>query len=340
MELNNKINFENINIAKSILLCFLMASFYVISLYLWSKQNRFNRNDPSVIKRRFISVSISYILSLLTLYLIAQQKSENQNPNFFYLHEWIGLRLEFLNCLKSIVVSIILTITLFLGPILQNIISNFLFECEIKNFEEKRINNNTRNNNENQSIVFFFFFHYIIKQTVRFFSLSSVLRMKHKMKNLTFLRNYIISPFTEEFVFRSCMLPLLIHNLNSVTTIMVTPLFFGLAHLHHIIEGFMHHESPVSSLIFQHLFQFCYTYLFGVYSSFLFLKTGNFFASFLCHSFCNFMGFPNFVELIEDFKGKSKLLIIIFYLSGFIGFVSFFFFFPKPEFFGNKIYKF
>ena len=75
-------------------------------------------------------------------------------------------------------------------------------------------------------------------------------------------RNYIISPFTEEFVFRSCMIPLVYPFLGTFNSMMVTPLFFGLAHLHHIIEGYVVNKLPLDVLIGQHLFQFSYTYLF------------------------------------------------------------------------------
>lgn len=48
MDIFKQINFENLSIYASVTACIFMASFYVISLYLWSKQNRYNRNDPSV----------------------------------------------------------------------------------------------------------------------------------------------------------------------------------------------------------------------------------------------------------------------------------------------------
>ena len=45
------------------------------------------------------------------------------------------------------------------------------------------------------------------------------------------------------------------------------------------------------------LFQFAYTTIFGMYSAFLFIKTGHFAAPFIVHAYCNFMGFPDFMEV-------------------------------------------
>lgn len=67
------------------------------------------------------------------------------------------------------------------------------------------------------------------------------------------LRAHVVAPLSEEFTFRSCMLPILLQCFNPTTAVLVCPLFFGvgmcyrnlkksiltnkfLAHFHHMIE--------------------------------------------------------------------------------------------------------
>ena len=64
---------------------------------------------------------------------------------------------------------------------------------------------------------------------------------------LEFLRNFVVGPTTEELVFRSCMLATLQFggaNLSRMTAILTTPLYFGLAHLHHAYELYRHDKTP------------------------------------------------------------------------------------------------
>ncbi len=50
-------------------------------------------------------------------------------------------------------------------------------------------------------------------------------------------RNYVVGPLTEEFAFRSCMLPLLLTDgVAPHKAVLVTPLLFGAAHMHHIYD--------------------------------------------------------------------------------------------------------
>lgn len=47
------------------------------------------------------------------------------------------------------------------------------------------------------------------------------------LTDLVFLRNHIVAPVTEEFVFRACMLPLLLQCFQPMTAVFIAPLFFG-----------------------------------------------------------------------------------------------------------------
>lgn len=46
-------------------------------------------------------------------------------------------------------------------------------------------------------------------------------------QNLLWLRNHVVAPLSEEFTFRACMMPLLLQSFSPMTSIFITPLFFG-----------------------------------------------------------------------------------------------------------------
>merc|ERR1719428_652854 len=51
------------------------------------------------------------------------------------------------------------------------------------------------------------------------------------------MRNYVLAPFTEEFVFRVCVVRLAVAgSLPKGIIIFVTPFCFGMAHAHHFFE--------------------------------------------------------------------------------------------------------
>jgi len=101
------------------------------------------------------------------------------------------------------------------------------------------------------------------------------------------LRNLVIGPLAEEWVFRVCMCPLLFGaGLSDVAIVFGSAFVFGLAHIHHVFD------ADVSWAVVA--VQFTYTSLFGAYSSYLFLRTGHLVGPLLAHSFCNSQGLPNF----------------------------------------------
>ena len=102
-------------------------------------------------------------------------------------------------------------------------------------------------------------------------------------------------------MFRSLITSLAI--LTSYTpkqTILITPLYFGVAHIHHFYESRLTYpQTPVMGTLFTSLFQFTYTTLFGWYANFVFVRTGSLYSIILIHSFCNWMGFPRLWGRVE-----------------------------------------
>lgn len=95
------------------------------------------------------------------------------------------------------------------------------------------------------------------------------------------------------------------------TTVFLSPLVFGLAHLHHFYEfRITHPQVPVMFGLLRSLMQLGYTTLFGAYATFLFLRSGSLIAVFVVHAFCNCMGLPRvwgrvYPAVVIDERGQS-----------------------------------
>lgn len=107
-------------------------------------------------------------------------------------------------------------------------------------------------------------------------------------------RNYVAGPFTEEVIFRSVLIPLhLMAKIPASKIVFLTPLYFGLAHVHHLYDFKLDHpDTPWLPAIMRSVFQCVYTTLFGWFASFIYLRTGSVYPSILIHSFCNWVGLP------------------------------------------------
>lgn len=136
------------------------------------------------------------------------------------------------------------------------------------------------------------------------------------------LRDLVVAPITEEFVFRACMVPLLgFIGTSSTVIIFVTPLFFGAAHVHHVYEKTVHGRMSLQSALASIAFQFLYTTVFGWYATFLFVQTGYLLVTVVIHSFCNFIGVPPFPEM---FSHRHRYLFMVLTIAGVVGFIFIF----------------
>src|ERR1700760_1304094 len=98
-------------------------------------------------------------------------------------------------------------------------------------------------------------------------------------------------PLTEELIWRSLIIPLhLLARVSPKTVVFATPLYFGIAHIHHYYEfRLTHPHTPALPAVLRSLFQFTYTSLFGFFAAFVFLRNRNLLALILAHSFCNWI---------------------------------------------------
>ncbi|KAI9266447.1 hypothetical protein BDA99DRAFT_505672 [Phascolomyces articulosus] len=154
-------------------------------------------------------------------------------------------------------------------------------------------------------------------------------------------RNYVVAPVTEEFVFRACMIAVLYHaGLSTTYLVFISPMYFGLAHLHHAWENYYQWGANIKALklvVLSSSFQFCYTTIFGWYVSFVFLRLGSIWPPILCHSFCNVMGFPDISDIQLQAPMKRAVIMCSFVL-GIILFCWFLYPFTDPANVGGSLY--
>uniref|UniRef100_A0A3B5BAW0 CAAX prenyl protease 2 n=1 Tax=Stegastes partitus TaxID=144197 RepID=A0A3B5BAW0_9TELE len=253
----------------SVLSCLLLACSYVGSLYVW--RSDLPRDHPAVIKRRFTSVLIVSGLSPLFVWAWREFTGVRTGPSLLAL---MGIRFEGL--IPAIVLPLLLTMVLFLGPLMQ-----LAMDCPWSFTDGMRV-----------------------AFDPWFWMLC--------LSDMRWLRNQVVAPLTEELVFRACMLPMLVPCAGPSTAIFTCPLFFGVDCIHCV-------------------FQFSYTAVFGAYTAFIFIRTGHLMGPVLCHSFCNYMGFPAISTALEH---PHRLTVLSSYLLGVVLFLLFLFPFTDPSYYG------
>nr|XP_040036760.1 CAAX prenyl protease 2-like [Gasterosteus aculeatus aculeatus] len=146
------------------------------------------------------------------------------------------------------------------------------------------------------------------------------------------LRNQVVAPVTEELVFRGAMLPMLVPCMGPTAAIFMAPLFFGVAHFHHIIEQRRLHEDSMSGIFLVSGVQFLYTTVFGAFTSFVFMRTGHVVGPVLCHSFCNSQGLPDISSALQH---PQRCALLFSYLMGLLLFLVLLFRVTDPLFYGE-----
>ncbi|BES93467.1 caax prenyl protease [Nesidiocoris tenuis] len=268
--------------------CLTLSVAYVCSLYVWPSTSSLNRDHPETIKRRVVSATVMAVLSpIFTYFVVGDDLLENRS-----IWQLLGLRTSGL--LSASTIPLMLTVFLFLGPIV----------VKLQNFET-----------------------------------SVVLDRSYWTDNLTsiyWLRDHVVAPLSEELTFRASMLPLLVGCASPSTAVFVAPLFFGVAHLHHVF-GLVSSGVPLRNAALYSAFQLSYTTLFGAYSAFLFLRTGHFVSPFFAHAFCNFMGFPDFADVLSYDEPKRSFTLLAF-LVGLVSWCCLLVPLTNPLLYDNTLY--
>ena len=231
-----------------------MGAGYVACLYIGANYRRSrgrapDRDDPRVVKERFVRVGVACAvapcLSIMSASL-STSKTHTCSPQAS-LWRWFGLSTP--NMFLAVTMPLVLTMILFFGPLVMA----WLERDHVSPL------------------------HVMVRDKIR----------ELESGGLFSVRNLVVGPVTEEWVFRACMCPLLFGaGLSDVSNVFLSAFIFGSAHIHHVFD------ADVDYAVI--LVQFTYTFLFGAYSSYLFLRTGHLLGPILAHAFCNSQGLPAF----------------------------------------------
>ena len=127
------------------------------------------------------------------------------------------------------------------------------------------------------------------------------------------VRNLIVAPLTEEWIFRACMMSLLLPVMKPWMAIVVSPMLFALCHFHHLFEWYRNPTTPFKEVGLGVLFQVCYTFVFGTFVAYLFVMTEHIMGPIAAHAFCNCMGIPPINEISQT---NHPTVVWIFYVIG------------------------
>lgn len=154
---------------------------------------------------------------------------------------------------------------------------------------------------------------------------SNLRPIKAVWSDPTTFRTIIVGPITEELLFRGCAIPLLlVSSLSHIKIIFLSPLVFGLAHVHHLYEFRLTHPNvKLSVAMLRTIFQLSFTTMFGALASFVFIRSGSLLATILIHAFCNSMGFPPIGRRLYGPLGPSWLWTSAYHLLLVTGLVAF-----------------
>lgn len=141
-------------------------------------------------------------------------------------------------------------------------------------------------------------------------------------------RNNVFAPIMEEIAFRMCMIPIMLHaGFSQTEAIFITPLFFGAAHVHHVLNDtgkvislqVAGKKINIRAIYIAALVQATYTSVFGFFASYLFIRTGTIIAPIMAHAFCNYLGLPP-TDFLSHPKGMGTyhhfLILFSFFLVG------------------------
>jgi len=260
---------------------FLLGVSYVASLYVWRSSK--DRDHDDTIKRRFLSAAFMTMVSPIFVQMFGSPALLDR----YSLAETIGIRWAGLP--QAILLPLLLTIVLFLGP-------SVMLLAEVTGLETAGS----------------------VSSCWERMKVSCSFYWRRSLTDWKWWRNHVVAPFSEEFTFRACMLPVLLGYYTHTQAIIVSPLFFGVAHFHHMVERIRKGEDVLPSFLIS-MFQFSYTTIFGMYSALLFLRTGHFAAPFLVHAYCNFMGFPDFIEVVNS-EPRKRIFLSAMFLTGAVSF--------------------
>jgi len=301
-------------------MCLFFTILYVGSLYVWYlfQSKEMARDDKDTILKRFASVIAVSIIAPCFFPLFAKPSdlaSSNtaailgggDGPSLQHI---LGLRID--NLLESILWPSIHVILLFSGSYYMKFGDFVRVHGYRKGMADPRAATGESTANAKLSLISQ---PTLLPEFIWYLITDDFSGRDSYQGLLIGLRNYIVGPVTEEWIFRSCMCPLMIAaGFTTTQTILGCPLFFSFAHVHHILRTDSN-RPPAGAVAFQMV----YTAVFGWYAAYLFLRTGNVASAVIAHTICNIMQVPPFQRVSSH--DHPKVCISLF-VGGLIFFFS------------------
>ncbi|CAI5501759.1 unnamed protein product [Closterium sp. Naga37s-1] len=227
----------------SVLLSAFISSLFVLSLYVWEVPRILrgappaNRDDPRVVCQRITSVLGSCVASAAIVAAVSKYGLlDDAHAPLPSVPRLLSLQPDYL--IPSLAFPLLLVTLLFLGPLTLSSL-NSLQALAAARRENRQYA--TLASADGAAAV-------AAGAGAAVPHVSKPLVLPVLPSDLLFLaRNLVVAPLSEEFVFRAALCPLLLAGGFSVTsTVFICPLFFSLAHGHHIWNLVHYHRcSPL-----------------------------------------------------------------------------------------------
>lgn len=281
--------------------CVTLACTYVAALYVLvpGSVRKLDRDHSRHIMFRCLASMIVSVAAVTSYSLFFCRDSDDATTATFSMAQVIFQPKYWIEVLAH-------TIILYTGPILASLLGVW---------EEQRLSMARKKNKKRRSYP-----RKVFRRLIRPTLLSFInpITPEERWKSI---RNLIIAPWTEEVVFRGCMVPVLLGSgMSPLRVTFIAPLFFGVAHVHHAMTRLAKGERLRVVLVMT-IFQFIYTSLFGSYATYAFIRTGSAMAVTICHAYCNLMGLPDFTFVQPHHPlYDHRMTLFVAYLCGVFAF--------------------
>ncbi|KAH9045435.1 hypothetical protein EDB85DRAFT_1906606 [Lactarius pseudohatsudake] len=231
------------------------------------------RDDPTVIKARLLSVSVSMIASLsLMHYIVVTNQSNATNGVWDTAIHYLGFSFRMRDLPAHLV-----TPMLFLGPLYGRYLARDL------PFMRPRTLNKPNKNTFNWIV----FRNYVIAPISEEVVWRSCLVCAYRLTGASNAFIVFFSPIS----FGSA----------------------HLHHVWETYNMYGRTRQALWRALLLTIFQFTYTTLFGFHSAFLLLRTGSLLPSISAHIFCNFMGFPQLQEELQRYSHRRRQIMFTYF---------------------------
>ncbi|CAI7868157.1 unnamed protein product [Closterium sp. NIES-54] len=286
----------------SVLLSALISSLFVLSLYVWEVPRILrgappaNRDDPRVVCQRITSVHGSCVASAAIVAAVAKfGLLDDTHAPLPSVPRLLSLQPDYL--VPSLAFPFLLVALLFLGPLTLSAFDSLqaLATARHRNRHYAALASGSTDGASDGAA----------SDASDAAAAAGAAGVPHASKPLVLpvlptdllfhARNLVVAPLSEEFVFRAALCPLLLAGgFSVISTVFICPLFFSLAHGHHIWNLVHYHRCSLPQALAMVGFQVAFTWVFGCLAAFIILRTGSLWASVAAHAFCNAMGVPDF----------------------------------------------